>query len=173
MLSFRIKRLHFEMGCSICIAQTCNCIFNLLIANVTAPDSSPHVLDKSALYGSSQEFLLRALQPAAAKPAAKKTRAAGGGEESGTRVVTHERSHSTLIGFSLQKPHSDSLQHKTSKTNCCRPGRKRVFPINIGISHRDEERMQKSSIVLTGGVTPGLPRWRTAASVVIRSPFRS
>ncbi len=43
------------------------------------------VLDKSALYGGSQEAsLLRAWQPQAARPAAKKMRAAGGSEESGT-----------------------------------------------------------------------------------------
>ena len=34
-------------------------------------DSSPHVLDKSALYSGSRHFLLRAGQPAAAQPAAK------------------------------------------------------------------------------------------------------
>src|SRR6266446_4188126 len=37
---------------------------------VTIQDSSPHVLDKSALYSGSRLLLLRALQPQAAKPAA-------------------------------------------------------------------------------------------------------
>jgi len=48
------------------------------------PDSSPHVLDKSALYyGGSYVLLLRAWQPAAAKPAAKNClRTTEGGEES-------------------------------------------------------------------------------------------
>jgi hypothetical protein len=46
-------------------------------------DSSPHVLDKSALYSGSRFFLLRALPPQAAMPAAKKTsRTTEGGEES-------------------------------------------------------------------------------------------
>ncbi|SRR6266446_7644700 len=40
---------------------------------VTTQNSSLHVLDKSALYGSSQEvFVLRAVPPAAAQPAAQK-----------------------------------------------------------------------------------------------------
>src|SRR3989441_13043724 len=52
---------------------------------VTPQDSSPHVLDKSALYSGSQEIFCCGLgSRRLPSPQQKKTRAAGGGEESGT-----------------------------------------------------------------------------------------
>ncbi len=43
-----------------------------LIVTIQVLDSSPHVLDKSALYSGSRLFVLRAWQPQAAMPAAQK-----------------------------------------------------------------------------------------------------
>src|SRR6266446_8376101 len=63
-----------------CSTKNCcmHCLLLLLLiptSNVTIQvlDSSPHVLNKSALYSGSRLFVLRAWQPAAAMPAAQKS----------------------------------------------------------------------------------------------------
>ncbi len=42
------------------------------VVTTQVPDSSSHVLDKSALYSGSRLFVLRAVPPLAAQPAAQK-----------------------------------------------------------------------------------------------------
>ena len=57
--------------------------FLFLMVTIQVLDSSPHVLDKPALYGGSPLFVQRAWQPAAAMLAAQNPlRTTEGGEES-------------------------------------------------------------------------------------------